>query len=389
MTAPWMIVARREIVAKLTDRTFLIGTLFSLLIIVAIVGMQIVLSERTHHYTVVAQAADAPMAEAVAAGAQQADDKVTVTVSQVASPADAEAAVRSGDANAWLHQGGADGGWVLTGREEVDPALSQIATLVVRGAVTAANAQAAGADLRAIERGSTLETALLVGDAQKQDLARAMGFVLAMLFYMSSLAFGFIIAGSVVEEKASRLVEILTTRISIRDLLLGKVLGNTALALAQMATYLGVGLVGLSFTSMSDLLPSVSAGVGWFLAFYVVGFVLLACLFAAAGSLATRSEDLQASSMPLTIALMAVFFSAFLAKGSVLVWLSFVPPFSGVLMPIRLLQGTAATWEPVVALALLLATSGLVIAAAARLYRRALLQTGGRLSLRQAWRLAS
>lgn len=387
-TAPWLIVARREIIAKLTDRTFIVGTVLSLALISGFMGIQVYMTQRTQSFTVAVIAADHAMADKLAAQASTIDDKVKVTVREVPAADAAKSAVMAGDADVWLHHDGTPPTWVLTGREDVDTNLAQAATLVVRQAVTTANAQAAGTDIAVIERGATLQTALLVGDAEKQGFAKAMGFVLAMLFYMSSLAFGFIIAGSVVEEKASRLVEIIATRIPIRSLLVGKVVGNTVMAMAQMAIYVGVGLAGLSATRYSALIPGISAGVGWFLAFYLVGFLLLACLWAVAGSLASRNEDLQQVSMPLTMSMVAVFFSAFLAKGTVLVWLSFVPPFSSVLMPIRLLQGTAAWWEPWVALVILLAASAAVIVVAERLYRRALLQTQGRLSVRAAWSMA-
>lgn len=95
-------------------------------------------------------------------------------------------------------------------------------------------------------------------------------------------------------------------------------------------------------------------------------------------------EDVQTTSMPLTMALMFVWFSAFLAKGTVLVVLSYIPPFSPVLMPMRLVQGTASWWEPVIAITLLLATAVAIVGVAERMYRRSLLQTQGKLSIRQA-----
>ena len=67
---------------------------------------------------------------------------------------------------------------------------------------------------------------------------------------------------------------------------------------------------------------------------------------------------------------------------------SYVPPFSFVLMPMRILEGDAALWEPFVALGLLLAAMAATVVLAERLYRRALLQTQGRVTLKQAWNAA-
>ncbi len=206
-----------------------------------------------------------------------------------------------------------------------------------------------------------------------------------MLFYVASLTFGIALANSVVEEKASRIVEIITTKISVRELLAGKVMGNLALAFAQMAVFVGVGLIGLTFTDYDKYVPAISGAVGWFVVFFVVGFALLACLWAVAGALATRTEDVQATSMPLTMLTMAVFFAALFVSGTVKTVMSFVPPFSAILMPMRVLEGSAPWWQALVALAILVLAAGLVVGAAARIYQRSLLQTQGRLSIRQAW----
>jgi ABC-2 type transport system permease protein len=384
--APWLTVARREIVSKLTDRSFIIGTVLTLALIGGFMGISAWMDERTKTHDVVVVAADRSMADTVAKGVQGADDKVKVIVTEVPDAARAEADVRDGQADAWLHKGGE--GWVLTGKNEVDSGLQSATQAVIRQNVIAENAAAAGTDAASLEKGSTLSTTLLVGDADKQDFAKAMGFALAFLFYMASLGFGYTIAGSVVEEKASRIVEIIATKIPIRQLLIGKVLGNTALAIAQTAVYVGLGFIGLAFTPYKSMLPSISAGVGWFLGFFLVGFLLIACLWAVVGALASRSEDLQQTATPLTFLMMGIFFATFLAKGAWLTVLSYVPPFSAILMPIRVLQGTAAWWEPIAALAILLAAAGVVVWVAERLYRRALLQTSGRLSWRQAWAVA-
>ncbi len=136
------------------------------------------------------------------------------------------------------------------------------------------------------------------------------------------------------------------------------------------------------------MLPALSEGIGWFVALFLVGFCFVACWWAVAGALASRAEDLQATATPLTFLMMAVFFGAFLFDGTALTVASYVPPFSCVLMPIRLLTGDAAWWEPMLALGLLLAAMSATVVLAERIYRRALLQTQGRVSLVQAWRTA-
>ncbi len=177
-----------------------------------------------------------------------------------------------------------------------------------------------------------------------------MGFALAFLFYLASVGFGAALAGSVVEEKQSRIVEIIATKIPVRQLLAGKVLGNTALAVLQMALYGVIGVVGLSFTSYGALLPTVTGALGWFLVFFLVGFLVIACLWAVAGALASRNEDLQSTSMPITMVLLGIFFGSLFLDGTAQTVFSYVPPASAVLMPLRVLDGSAAWWEPFVSL---------------------------------------
>lgn len=380
----WTTVARREVVTKLTDRAFILGTLGLVAILAAILGLQAFLANRESQYAVVTSSSAAhEMAERVRTVAEGEDDMTSVTLTRADDDASATAQVRAGEVDAWLHEG--DGGWVLTGDSDVPDGLTEAATTAIRDATLQANAAEAGTTVEALARGSDVSTTILAGDVDRAGVAEAVGFVLALLFYLASFTFGLALANSVVEEKASRIVEIITTKISVRELLAGKVMGNLVLAFAQMAVFVGVGLVGLTFTDYDRFLPAVSGAVGWFTAFFVVGFGLLACLWAVAGALASRTEDVQSTSTPLTILTLAIFFSGMLATGTVKTVLSFVPPFSAVIMPVRVLEGSAPWWQALLALAALVVAAALVVVVAARLYQRSLLQTQGQISLRQAW----
>ena len=115
--------------------------------------------------------------------------------------------------------------------------------------------------------------------------------------------------GSVVEEKQSRIVEIIATAIPLRHLLAGKVLGNTALAVIQMALYVAVGLVGLSSPRTSPTCPASPDALGLVPRLLPRRLRALACLWAVAGCAGqSRTEDLQATSTPLTMLMLAMFF---------------------------------------------------------------------------------
>lgn len=381
-TNAWALVARREILVKLTSKGFVIGTVITIALLTAWLGWTAYSAERASSYAVVTTSAEAEMGEAVAAAAPQIDESTSITASTAADDAAARALVAEGDADGFLHRSGA--GWVLT-TESGEGDLLSVVQQAVRAAVIDQQARDLGTTAAELEAGSVVTAQFLVGDAEQAGLASAVGFIMALLFFMAALTFGMQIANSVVEEKQSRIVEIIATSIPVRHLLAGKVMGNTVMAVLQIVLYVGVGLIGLSFTPYSSFLPAMGAPVVWFLVFFAAGFIALACLWAVAGSLASRVEDLQSTSAPLTYLVLGVYFASFLLSGTAKVIASFIPPISAVLMPVRILEGDVPLWQPILALALMLVSAAVTIIVGERLYRRSLLQSGGRVSLKQAW----
>ena len=382
----WLLVTRREVVSRITDKSFLIGTALMVAMLVGFIGFTAWQDERTDEVTLAATPDAVAMADVIVETAPDVDDKVEIKVLEVDDADAAETALRESEADAWLHP--ADDGWQLTSESSEQESLTEVTRTVVRQAVLAENATDAGTTVEALEAGSAVSTDFLRGDAEKAAVAQAVGFVFVFLFYFAALIFGMQLASSVIEEKQSRIVEIIAAAIPLRHLLAGKVLGNTALAMIQLLIYLAVGLVGLSFTPYKSFVPALSGPTAWFIGFFFAGFVALACLWAVAGSLASRTEDLQATSTPLTMLMLVMFFGGVSLDGRAQVIASFVPPVSAVVMPKRILAGGVEWWEPLLALGLLAAFAAITVWVGERLYRRALLQTGGRVSLRQAWAAA-
>ncbi|GAA1435533.1 ABC transporter permease [Mycobacterium cookii] len=382
----WLLVTRREVVSRITDKSFLIGTVLMVAMIVGFIGFTAWQEERTDEATLGATPEAVAMAQAVADAAPQVDDKLEVRLVELDDDAAARAALEADEVDAWLHP--VDGDWQLTSESSEQDSLTAATRVVVRQQVLADNAARVGSTVEELEAGSTVGTEFLRGDAERAAVAEAVGFVFVFLFYFAALVFGMQLASSVIEEKQSRIVEIIAAAIPLRHLLAGKVLGNTALALIQLLVYLAVGLVGLTFTPYKSYVPALSGPAAWFLAFFLAGFVALACLWAVAGSLASRTEDLQATSTPLTMLMLVMFFGGLSLDGRGQVIASFVPPVSAVVMPKRILAGGVDWWEPLAALGLLAAFALATVWVGERLYRRALLQTGGRVSLRQAWSAA-
>lgn len=404
--AAWRIVAGREIVVKLRDRNFIISTLTTIAIFIAAFGVSLLLGGRDDATTVavtsgeaaaVVRAADAASGEVPGGGD---DDNGTATgtgpaaamhaeleVLEVSDRAAAEQAVLDGDADAALL--GGPGAWTLLGSDGVDSGISVGIGAVIAADALERNAAAAGTSVGELTAGSTVEVELLEPEgATDEGVQVVAGFVFVFLFYMAAILFGYAIANSVVEEKQSRIVEILAAAIPLRQLLVGKVVGATVLALGQMVLFVAIGLIGLTFTEYTTLLPSLAGAAGWYLVLFVIGFVALACLFAVAGAMATRAEDVQSTSSPLLTLIMVASFGGLFLQGTWQVVASYVPLMSTVTMPIRLVEGSAAWWEPVVAAVITLAAAALVMVVAERVYRRSIMQTGGKLTYRQALALA-
>lgn len=380
----WAIVTRREMSVKLTEKSFIVSTVITMAMLVVGIVLMVVLEANSSAIKVAVTDATS---EAIVRAVSTTDDPWAAE--QHASSDEAIASVRDGKADlALLKTSAGYQAWV----KELDNSATRHVTSLkveIANAVTAENARAAGIDPAQLVKGADLQVSTTDGKAAAEQLvAYVTGVVFAIAFFMTALMFGMQIAASVVKEKESRVIEILTAAVPTKQLLLGKILGNAALALTQVALYLGIALVGISFTSLAPLLPNLATGAGWFLAFFVTGFLALSCLWAAAGAMATRYEDLQQTSTPLTMLLMVGYFAAFFAKGAIQVVLSYVPIISSILMPMRLLAGTAQWWEAVLALLANIAFMALGIWVGAALYRRGVLQTGGTMKWRQAFATA-
>lgn len=211
-------------------------------------------------------------------------------------------------------------------------------------------------------------------------------FAFGIVFFASGMTFGPMIAQSVVEEKQTRIVEILMSAVPVSALMAGKVIGNSLLAFAQIVAIAVLAVVGLSVTGQAELLTLLSAPLLWFVGFFIIGFILLAALFAAVGAMVSRQEDLGTTMTPVTMLIMLPYFAIiFLHDNPVaLTIMSYVPFSAPVGMPMRLFLGAAAWWEPLISLALLVITAALAVMLGSRIYNNSLLKVGSRVSWSQA-----
>lgn len=224
---------------------------------------------------------------------------------------------------------------------------------------------------------------LLDDSGTSAGLRYVVSFLFGIVFFMAAMTFGSTIAQNTVQEKQSRIVEILLSSVPPRALLGGKILGNTVLAVGQIAAMAAVAVIGLVVTGQDDVLGLIGAPVAWFVLFFLVGFVLLAALFASAASLVSRVEDTGPVLTPVMMLVMIPYFGVILFNDNDLVLriMSYVPFSAPVGMPVRLFVGDAAWWEPILSLVILAATAVAVTGIGAKIYSRSVLRTGRRVKL--------
>ena len=272
----------------------------------------------------------------------------------------------------------------------------------------------------------------------------AVGIILAMLVFIAVFMFGSQVMRGVMEEKTSRIVEVIVCSVKPFQLMMGKVVGIGLVGLTQFALWVllaGALVMGVQLThadlfqqaterhsqteiaskgaeatyqyqteqeraaqyqagegidnSIQDLIEGLT-GINFamiiflFLFYFVFGYLLYASLFAAAGSLVDNETDSQQFTIPLTIPLILtiLLLPSMIGQpsGSISVWLSLIPFTSPVAMLMRIPFGVPV-WQVVLSMLLLLATFPLCTWAAARVYRSAILRYGQKASWRDVWRL--
>ena len=223
--------------------------------------------------------------------------------------------------------------------------------------------------------------------------------ILVILVFITSVTYGMWVATSVAEEKGSRVMEVMLNAATSGELLGGKVLGVGAAGLTQYAAIVvpavGVLIVQAPLARLllgdggADDGPLVGLTGGILLAFgvfFLLGFALSALLYAAAGSLVSRQEDVQQVALPMLLLSFGGYIAAAIATNAPdAAWvapLSLVPFFSPYLMLVRLMVGHVSAGEVALAVALLVAAIAAALWLAIRVYRAGVLLYGQRPTLR-------
>jgi len=233
----------------------------------------------------------------------------------------------------------------------------------------------------------------VVNERGESDRGRVMlALILVMFIYLTVLVYGVTVMRGVMEEKQSRIIEILLASVRPFDLMLGKVIGIGLVGLTQYVVW---GVFGVALSALSAgaaivvsgfSLPKISVSLMFFfIVYYLLGYFLYATLYAMVGAMVSNEDDGQQAQWPITMTFAASFVAATLAMenpNSVAVTvLSLIPFFGPSMMFLRIALGSAPVWQVAVSIGLLIMTIVAVIWIAAKIYRVGVLMYGKRPTL--------
>ncbi|MEZ0447066.1 ABC transporter permease [Cellulomonas sp. ICMP 17802] len=382
------LIAGREISTRIRSKAF-IWTTVALVAAVVLGGVLLSFvskSDPTQHVGVTAETAavaDQLVATGKVTGA-------TIETQEVASQAAGEALLKDGTLAALVT--GTEPLTVVVHTKMPDALAPAFASLAQQEALSSAVTSLGGDPGevgREIAQAAPDVTAL--EPEPEQDAAQIVaGFVAGILLFISLMTAGQLVAQGVVEEKSSRVVELLLATVRPWQLMAGKVLGIGVIGLSQVVlvvasgagTALALGLVDTS---------SINLGVAalWVVIWFVIGFTMYALALGALAALVSRQEDVGSVTAPVMTLMMipyiiGVSIAPWDPTNPLVVWLSYVPFCAPLLMPMRIALGEVEPWEVALALGLSLALIPVLVWLAGRIYSHAVLRSGGRIKLRDA-----
>lgn len=280
---------------------------------------------------------------------------------------------------------------------------------VVQRQVLASQMEAAGIDPGAASRISRLKFNLKsdritsTGEsAGSGRLSLLFAVMVAMLLYFTILLYGQNVLRSVIEEKQTRVAEMIVSSVSPTKLLAGKVLGVGAVGLTQLMIWMAavfvmakyratlLGMLGVSVTPFIGVPPISTAMLLVLVLYFLLGYILYASLFAAVGAMTSSEQEAQQAQLPVVLLLVGgiMFLQPVLSApdgrlAQVLSWFPFTAP---IMMPLRMTAVEIAPWDIALSILALVAAAYLGIAIAARIYRTGILMYGKRASIREVLR---
>jgi ABC-2 type transport system permease protein len=215
-------------------------------------------------------------------------------------------------------------------------------------------------------------------------------FTMVMLLYVNVLVYGFAVMRSIIEEKSSRILEVLLSSVTAKQLLAGKIIGVGAVGLTQVAIWLAIAgafsLIGLSSAGSTLATVHIPAiGVVAFGVYFVLGYFMYSTMYAALGSMVNSDQEAQQVQWP---AMLPIFFAIVMAtpvlqhpNSQLAFWASLFPFFTPILMFVRIMAETPPIWQILLSIVLMLLTTWGLLGLSSRIYRVGILMYGKRPTL--------
>ena len=246
-------------------------------------------------------------------------------------------------------------------------------------------------DLEGLLKGVKVETVSLGQQKKGGEMAQFFAsFLVAMMIYITLIMYGMSVMRSVLEEKSSRVMEVLLASINSKELMAGKLLGVGAAGLTQVAIWTAfiifLGSPGaLSSPEIREMFSGQPLLVIFLPIFFVLGFMLYSSMYAALGAAVNSEQEAQQwqwfVTMPLIVPIILLTKVIITPDSGMSVGMSMVPFFSPILMYVRIVAHTPPWWQIAISIGLLLLTTYFIVIVTSRIYRVGILMYGKRPTL--------
>jgi len=236
------------------------------------------------------------------------------------------------------------------------------------------------------------------GDEKDSDGVFIASFIIGMMIYITLAIYGQMILAAVVEEKETRIAEILFSSAKPFELMMGKLTGVGLAGLTQLGIWVtsalilvGFGLAQMSAAGMDISIPNISPlMVVLFFVYFLLGFFVYASIFALIGSMVTTMQEGGQFSLPPIMLLLVGFYFSFAVirdpNSSLSFWVSIAPFFAPITMPVRILAETPPYWQIALSIFINAATIAGLVWLASRVYRVGMLMYGKRATIPEVWK---
>lgn len=391
--AAW-VIARRDFIAQVYSRSFILFLLAPLLIIVfaLFVGTMADDAERIANQPVVAMVVDTETAQAlegarnrlVAGTSEQAFPILRAVAPAENVPVQARALLADEEGGYSAVLSGTLERPVLTGPQRIDEYTGRRVQLVIDEARQAGALDAARATVRgeALTRDVTEQAA---GNLQmtRRTIARGgQGLIFTVTLMIATL-----LLSTLVEEKSNKVIEVLAASVPLDAVFLGKLLAMLGISMVGLGLW--CAMLGFGYTFVQILqdwvtVPDVGPAVGWpvwivlLIIYYVANFMLLGALFLGIGGQASNIREIQTISMPVTLLQLMVILLAMRTIGGnmdAIAWVAYILPFSSPMSMVALAAESATLWPHLLAIAWQALWVVIIIRISARMFRRTVLKS--------------